>query len=75
MKAQEKLIAMANEYTHHWVHKDDNYWLQRLMQEVGELASVMAGDHDDTMEHELLQIGSIALNWLRKYEIRNAGGA
>lgn len=51
-----------------WSDKNNNYWLQRLLQEIGELSSVMAGDHEDTMEHELAQIASIALNWLRKLD-------
>lgn len=51
-----------------WLDKGDPYWLFRLLQETGELASVLAGDHDDTIEHELVQIASIAMNWLEKLE-------
>ena len=51
-----------------WRDRDDSYWLMRLVQEVGELASSLACDHDDTPEHELKQIGSIAINWLAKRE-------
>lgn len=56
---------MAKKHRHRWLDRADDYWLCRLMQEVGELASVIAGDHPDTIEHELTQIGSIAVNWLR----------
>ena len=58
--------ANADAHCHHWAGKSDDYWLQRLMQEVGELASVLAGDHPDTVEHELTQIGGIAVDWLRR---------
>ena len=56
------------EQTHHttWQERDENYWLQRLVQEVGELASALAADHDDPPEWELMQIRAIAGNWLRK---------
>ena len=47
-----------------WHDKTDAYWLARLQQEVGELASALVGDHEDTPEHELQQIASIAINWL-----------
>lgn len=51
---------------HKWLDRDDAYWLARLMQEVGELASVVARDHDDTMAYELTQIASIAIAWRNK---------
>lgn len=47
-----------------WLDKDHNYWFMRLVQEVGELGSSLAGDHDDLPEHELVQIATIAMNWL-----------
>ena len=61
----QTITAMAAKHSHLWLDRADDYWLCRLMQEVGELASVIAGDHSDTVEHELAQIGSIAVNWLR----------
>lgn len=60
------VLAVADRYRDKWQERDEGYWLQRLMQEVGELASVLAGDHEDTVEHELTQVASIAINWLRK---------
>ena len=55
---------LVNQNLTRWRDKDDSYWLARLMQEVGELASSLVGDHEDTPEHELQQIASIAINWL-----------
>ncbi len=49
-----------------WQYRDENYWLKRLMQEVGELASALAGEHDDPPEWELMQIRAICGNWLAK---------
>jgi len=57
---------IAAQHAHRWRDKDDDYWLKRMVQEVGELASVLANDHDDTVEHELFQIASITINWLDK---------
>ena len=69
--------ANADAHLHHWTGESDSYWLQRLMQGVGELASVLEGDHADTVEHELIQIGGIAVNWLRRdalnHEVRDKG--
>lgn len=65
---------MAERYKHKWLDRTDSYWLQRILQEVGEAASVMAGDHDDSLEHELLQIASICVNFLRKLEAERQGG-
>lgn len=65
---RNEALDLVVKYKDQWKDKDDNYWLQRLMEEVGELSGVMAKNHDDTMEHELSQIASISLNWLRKLE-------
>jgi hypothetical protein len=62
----DSVDIMVEKYRHHWRDRDDMYWLARLMQEVGELGSSLVGDHDDTPEHELVQIASIAINWLDK---------
>lgn len=51
-------------------HYNDKYWLCRLMEEVGEAASVIAGKHEDSLEIELIQIASIVLNWLQLLEDR-----
>lgn len=67
-----EVIALAECYRDKWTDKDDAYWFMRLSQEVGELGSSLAGDHDDTPEHELRQIASIAMNWLRKRDVLQA---
>lgn len=64
MKNVQIVENKANQHKAKWRDQPETYWLARLMQEVGELASVMAGDHDDTIEHELVQIASICINWL-----------
>lgn len=69
-----EVVRLAEKYREQWSDRPDAYWLMRLMQEVGELASVLAGDHDDTVEHELRQVASIALNWLRRIPITVAPG-
>ncbi len=61
----QAVLAVASYYRSNWQTCDNSYWLARLMQEVGELSSSLVGDHRDPPEHELLQVASIALNWLR----------
>ena len=64
-KVLSLVIRHQAAHAHLWRDRDDNYWLQRLMTEVGEASGVLALDHDDTLEHELTQIASIAISWLQ----------
>ena len=59
-----EVLTLMLDNRERWRDRDNNYWMARLTQEVGELASSLIGDHDDPPEHELRQIASIALNWL-----------
>ena len=52
-----------------WRNEPEEYWLMRLMQEVGELASSLANDHDDPPDWELMQIRAICGNWLLKRKL------
>lgn len=61
-------LERVNRHNHHWIDKDSHYWYERLLQEVGELGGVLAGDHADPIELELAQVGGICLSWLRKME-------
>jgi hypothetical protein len=61
--------AVSLRYRSYWLDKSDEYWMLRLNQEVNELVSSMFGVHDDTPEHELLQIASICINWLVKRKL------
>lgn len=58
------VIALKQQYAEKWRDKPESYWLMRLIQEIGELASALANDHEHTPDHELEQIASITLNWL-----------
>jgi hypothetical protein len=49
-----------------WRHRDDHYWLSRLIEEVGGLSGVINGRHDHPIELELREIASICLGWLDK---------
>lgn len=60
------IVAEANKYKDKWQNKDDYYWLSRLQQEMAELTLVLDNQHKDTLEHELIQIATISINWLRK---------
>lgn len=54
----------AKEHCETWRDQPEGYWLARLMQEVGEAASSLIGDHEHPLEWELIQIASICVNWL-----------
>lgn len=63
-KPVDDVMALKAHHADKWQDQPDSYWFARLAQELGELGSSLVGDHDDTPEHELRQIASIALNWL-----------
>lgn len=46
--------------------KGDDWWFMMLAEEIGELAGALRDQHEDPPEWELMQIASIALNWLEK---------
>ena len=72
MRHDELIAANVLEHQDYWHDKPDLYWFARLTQEVGELGSALVGDHDDSPEHELVQIAAIATNWLKR-RIRYGG--
>lgn len=62
--SEREVLELRRKYSAKWRDRDEHYWMERLMQEVGELASALAGDHDDPPEWELKQIAAICINWL-----------
>lgn len=54
-----------------WSGRLDCYWFYRLCQEVGELGSSLAEDHEHSPEYEIAQIASICINWLIRKERKN----
>lgn len=67
-KTTEAVLALQEQHKETWRGMGEHYWLARLVQEVGELASALVGDHEDPADWELTQIAAICLNWL---EMRN----
>ena len=70
MNALAAVSAMAEQHRDTWRGKPESYWLARLVGEVGELAGSLVGDHPDPVDHELVQIASISINWLKRRELR-----
>ena len=64
------VYALALEHNQTWSGEPDERWLQGLVEEVGELASALAGRHEHTPELELRQIAAIAINWLAERKER-----
>ena len=63
-EAAHQAYALAIEHIDTWEGEPESRWLQGLVEEVGELASSLAGRHEHTPDLELLQIAAIAINWL-----------
>jgi hypothetical protein len=49
-----------------WQDRPDWYWFYRLVLEILELSASLLGVHRHTPEHELLEIGSMCINWMWK---------
>ena len=58
----------VNRHIDTWSGQPDCYWFYRLSQEIGELGSSLADDHEHSPEYEMAQIASICINWLIKKE-------
>lgn len=69
-KVVDKVRSRSVAHQTTWVDQPDSYWTARLMQEVGELASALVGDHADSPDWELEQIASICINWLIHMSLR-----
>ena len=59
-----RVLDLKRRYATYWQQQPDEWWLARLLQEIGELADTLTGETNDLTEHELRQIASICLNWL-----------
>lgn len=63
-EVDERVVAHRRLFRSLWREKPESYWLARLMEEIGELAGTLVGDHDDPTDLELTQIAGICINWL-----------
>ena len=61
-----EVLDLKKKHVKTWREEPDNYWVVRLFEEVGELASALVNRHEHTPELELAQISAICLNWLEK---------
>lgn len=62
-----EVVELARYYNDKWGGESELYWLARLVEEVGELCSSILRKHKkDLVAWKLMQIASIALNWLDK---------
>lgn len=58
------IARTADRYEGKWRERSEAYWLSRMVQGTGRLASALTDEHDETPDHELLQIAAVAINWL-----------
>ena len=61
------VLDLMRQHDETWHDLEFHQWLPGLIEEIGELASSIAGKHEDHPHWELMQIASIALNWLRLF--------
>ncbi len=59
-----EVMCLKEKHSRTWRDREESYWMARLTQEIGELASSLVGDHKDSPDWELKQIATISLNWL-----------
>lgn len=64
----ERVITLRVKKRKLWRDKTESYWLSRLVEEVGELASSLNGRHPHDPDTELTQIASMCINWLEMRE-------
>ena len=62
---EKSVINLATEHKRTWRDEPEEYWFFRLIQEVGELGSALANDHEHPPDWELRQIAAICINWLQ----------
>lgn len=68
----DEVMSLAMEHQFTWSDKPESYWAGRLLQEMSELMLGLDGfgehkeDPPDSPDLELLEIASIALNWLKR---------
>ena len=64
------VCELVVQHRHTWQDEPDERWLKGMVEEVGELASALAGRHEHTPDYELRQIAAIAINWLAERKSR-----
>ena len=64
-----KVLRMQKSHAETWANESAWIWLINLQEEMDELRMTMLGEHEGPIEHELCQISSIAINWLRRPEL------
>jgi hypothetical protein len=72
LKEIAPVLELMRHHDKTWHELDEVRWLAGLVEEVGELAASMMDKHDDPIAWEMMQIASIALNYLRLYSTHDA---
>jgi hypothetical protein len=71
-RAAATIYNCAEDHRDVWQDRPDWFWYLGLLEEVAELGLALLGWHRhphpdfDTVDWELRQVGSIAMNWIRK---------
>lgn len=65
IREMHDVLVRAYRHRKTWMLESKEYWLTKLVQEVGELALSLQGEHEHPPGLELEQIAAICLNWMR----------
>lgn len=65
-----KIIKQVERHASTWPNETQEYWLNCLISEIGELADALRDDHPDPPERELVEISSLCINWLNHFYTR-----
>ena len=62
------VLLMQHKHKNLWQDEDDSFWREKLKDEVHELFDTLDELHEGPVTHELHQIATIAINWLRRLD-------
>ncbi len=73
MRIERELHYQDVLFNTHEVELPSDRWLSLIMEEVGEVAKeVNEGDEHGNMQHELVQVAALCIQWLEKMELEDA---
>lgn len=67
LEAIDPILSVVEYHRDTWPDMSQEFWCRRLNEEMEELFASIRETHEHPPERELIQIASIAMNWLRRF--------
>jgi len=67
LEAIDPILSVVEYHRDTWPDMSQEFWCRRLNEEMEELFASIRETHEHPPERELIQITSIAMNWLRRF--------